>query len=199
MKLRDTIRLALRLGAAFATLPVLAQQPAAPPAASASTPPSLSSSLGVYVFPAKSQQPNQQAADEATCFGWAKTQTGFDPLLPPPQATAQTPPVQASTDAASGARAKGALGGAAAGAAIGAIAGDAGKGAAIGATAGTLKGGRERRQAAREAQTQQQQAQAAVAQQAAAREQAQKQFVERKAGYNKAFAACLEAKGYSVK
>ena len=69
----------------------------------------------------------------------------------------------------------GALRGAAGGALIGAIAGDAGKGAAIGATAGAI-GGR------RGAMQQQQAGQAASAN-----------------SYDRAFAACMQGRGYSVK
>ena len=69
----------------------------------------------------------------------------------------------------------GAARGAAGGAAIGAIAGDAGKGAAIGAVAGGVGG---RRNAKR---------QEAAAQQNAA------------SSYDRAFGACMEGRGYSVK
>jgi len=71
--------------------------------------------------------------------------------------------------------ARGAARGAAAGAAIGAIAGDAGKGAAIGAAGGGMVGRRGAKQA----------------EQAGAAE-------ERNA-YDRAVAACMEARGYSVK
>src|SRR5262249_29852627 len=87
------------------------------------TPKSLSSSLGVYVFPAKNQTPDQQNQDEAACFAWAKEQTGIDPTAPPAAPapaqgqSAQAPPPNPSK----GSGAKGAAGGAAAGAAIGAV------------------------------------------------------------------------------
>jgi len=164
-----------------------------------STPKSLSSSLGVYVFPAKNQTPDQQNQDEAACFSWAKEQTGIDPLAPPPTAapaqgqSSQAPP----PNPAKGSGAKGAAGGAAAGAAIGAVAGDAGEGAAIGATAGAIRGRRQGKKAQKQAEAQQQQAQAQQQQQAQAT--AQQQQDTRKATYNKAFSACLEGKGYTVK
>ena len=174
-----------------------AQQPAtAEPAAAPATTPaagSLSSSLGVYVFPAKKQTAEQQSSDEGACFGWAKSQAGIDPMAikPHTQATPQqTPPPE---QAASGARAGGAVKGAAGGAAIGAIAGDAGKGAAAGAVAGTMAGGAQKRRAQQQAATQQQQ------QQQAASQQAQASVAEQKANYNKAFSACMEGKGYTVK
>ena len=72
------------------------------------------------------------------------------------------------------------------GAAMGAIAGDAGKGAAMGAAGGGMVGGvRGRRQG------QQQQA----AQQQATQAQQQAQLQE----YQRAFSACMDARGYSVK
>lgn len=73
---------------------------------------------------------------------------------------------------------RGAGRGAAVGAVGGAIAGDAGKGAAIGAASGALIGGMRRMDQQRAAQ--QAQAQAATA-------------------YNRANAACLEGRGYTVK
>jgi hypothetical protein len=73
---------------------------------------------------------------------------------------------------------RGAGRGAAIGAVGGAIGGDAGKGAAIGAATGALVGGMRR------------------ADQRRAAEQAQSQA---SAGYGRAFAACLEGRGYTVK
>ena len=32
------------------------------------------------VFPAKNQTPGQQNTDEGFCFGWAKNQSGIDPM-----------------------------------------------------------------------------------------------------------------------
>src|SRR5690606_7472678 len=97
---------------------------------------SLSSSLGLYVFPAKGQDQATQDTDEAACYKWAMNQTGFDPMNP---TKVQATQVDKSPD---GTAVVGAAGGAAAGAAIGAIAGDAGEGAAIGAIAGALRGRR---------------------------------------------------------
>ena len=55
-------------------------------------------------------------------------------------------------------------------------------------TVGVLKAGHDRRKARRERK----QAQAEA-------DQAQAELAERKASYNKAFGACLEDKGYTVK
>ncbi len=80
---------------------------------------------------------------------------------------------------------------------IGAIAGDAGKGAAIGAVGGTMRGGRQQRQA--NAQLQQQSAQQASS-------ELQQQYQHDKSVYDqqigtfkRAFSACLDARAYSVK
>jgi hypothetical protein len=179
----------LILGAAciLAGAVVWGQQASAPPPAPAQ---SLSGSLGVAVFPAKNQSAAQQTSDEGTCFSWAKTNTGIDPMAPPPQVVAQ----QADPAAAGqGEGARGAARGAAAGAAIGAIAGDAGKGAAIGATTGVLAGGQRRRNA--QAQT----AQANQQAQADAAAHSQQIAAQNKATFNKAFSACMEGKGYTAK
>jgi uncharacterized protein YcfJ len=141
---------------------------------------SISSSLGLYVFPAKNQNAATQEVDETDCFTWAKQQTGYDPINPTQVTAAQ---VDTSND---GSAVKGAAVGAAGGAAIGAIAGDAGKGAAIGAVVGGVRGRRSKKM----------------------HDQAQQQANEQGAAaysadlandYNKAFAACMEGKGYTVK
>src|SRR5438477_4629208 len=54
-------------------------------------PKSLSAKLGVVVYPAKDQTPQQQNTDETSCFSWAKEQTGIDPAAPPPQAAPAQP------------------------------------------------------------------------------------------------------------
>jgi len=140
----------------------------------------IAKSLGLYVFPTNDQSAEQQAKDESACFTWAKEQSGVDPLNPPQVEAEQ---VDTNPD---GSAIVGAAGGAAAGAAIGAIAGDAGEGAAIGAIVGGL-----RRRRASKAQKQQQQAQ--NNQTAAASEKAMMD------NYKKAFTACMEGKGYTVK
>jgi hypothetical protein len=155
------------------------QQPASPtpPAPATKT---MSQSLGVMVYPSKGQTAEQQGKDESDCYGWAKQQTGYDPVAPPPPAPAAASPAQ------KGGAVKGAAKGAASGAAVGAIAGDTGEGAAIGATAGAVKG-----------RSQQKKANAAAQQQAQQTAQAagQAQLDQ----YKKAFSACMEGKGYTAK
>jgi hypothetical protein len=141
---------------------------------------SIGSSIGLYIFPGEDQDQEQQDTDELTCFNWAKKQTGYDPMNPTQVQAAQ---VDTSPD---GAAVKGSMRGAAGGAAIGAIAGDTGKGAAIGAVVGGLRGRR-----AKMANDSQQQA----ANNAGADAYEQKLADD----YKKAFSACMEAKGYTVK
>src|SRR6478609_1039825 len=156
-----------------------AQAPPALPDTSKMTYNQLSSTLKLYVYPAKGQSQQQQKKDEFECYKWAMEQSGIDPLNPPKveAAPAQTGPT--------GGGARGAAKGAAAGVAIGAIAGDAGEGAAIGAVAGGLAGRRQGKQAQQQ-QNQQAQANAANAQQ------------EIKNSFIKGFSACLEGKGYTI-
>lgn len=140
----------------------------------------IAKSLGVYVFPTKNQDAATQNTDESACYTWAKQQTGYDPLNPP---KIEAAPVDTSPD---GSAVRGAARGAAGGAAIGAIAGDAGEGAAIGAIVGGVRGRRQSKQADA--------AQAQSNQQAAATQSANLLN-----DYKKAFSACMEGKGYTVK
>ena len=158
----------------------IAQKPPALPDTSKMTYNQISNEMKVYVFPSKNQSQQQQKKDEFDCYKWAMDQTGYDPMNPTKvQATpAETGPT--------GGAVKGGAKGAAAGVAIGAIAGDAGKGAAIGAVAGGLAGRRQGKQA--QAQ-QNQQAQAT----------ATKTEQDMKNDYVKAFSACIEGKGYTIK
>ncbi len=158
---------------------VAGQQPATPPAkASAKT---MSSSLGVYVFPTQGQSPEAQQQNEAACYAWAQSNTGFDPLA----AASASASRQAGQPSQKGGLLKSAGSGAAMGAAIGAISGDAGQGAATGATAGAVRGKLAQKRAQRKAQ----QAQAEAQEQQAAAWQA----------FRKAFGACMEGKGYAAK
>lgn len=131
---------------------------------------------GPYIYPTKGQSQDQQNRDRYECHDWAVSQTGFDPTQA--QGPGYVPPPQ------QGQVARGAVGGAAIGAVGGAIGGDAGKGAAIGAGAGALIGGVRRRQ-------QQQQYQDQVSQQ-------QNAYAAQQNAYNRALAACLQGRGYTV-
>jgi Glycine-zipper domain len=129
------------------------------------------------VYPAKNQSAEQQKKDDGACQSWAKQNTGIDPV------TASAPPPQQTGPAVGGGeRVRGAARGAVGGAVIGGIAGDAGKGAGIGATVGVMAGGANARKN-QEAQNQ----------------QAQQQQQQRLATYYKAYGACMEGRGYTVK
>jgi len=134
----------------------------------------------LIVFPAKGQSAEQTEKDKGACYTWAKQQTGVDPLALAQKSAEQAPPAGPQ-----GERVKGAVGGAAAGAVVGAIAGDAGNGAAIGGAAGVMAGGARQRGKAKAQQDAQQQQQSQT-----------KQDLDK---YNRAYAACLEGKGYMVK
>ena len=141
---------------------------------------SISTGLGLYVFPSGNQDQATMDADEIACYKWAKEQTGVDPINPPQVQAAQA---DKSPD---GSAVVGSAKGAAAGAAIGAIAGDAGKGAAIGAVVGAVAGRRAKKYG--DAVEQEQNNQAAA--------QTEKKLMD---NFNKAFSACMEGKGYTVK
>jgi hypothetical protein len=128
-------------------------------------------------YPAKGQSAQQQQKDDGACYSWAKSNTGIDPA-----AVAAAPPPPSGPAVGGGERVRGAARGAAGGAAIGAIAGDAGKGAAAGAAVGTMAGGSRARQNQRAAQA-----------------NAQSQSQGAMDTYYRAYAACMEGRGYSIK
>jgi len=131
----------------------------------------------LVVYPAKGQSKDQMEKDKFDCYNWAKQETGFDPMAGS-TATAAAPQSESSA-------VRGAARGALVGVAAGAIAGDAGKGAAIGAASGGLLGGMKGRDQRRQQESAQQQ-------QAAAHN-------KKRSDYNRAYGACLEGKGYTVK
>jgi hypothetical protein len=130
----------------------------------------------VFAYPKQGQTQEQFEKDQFECHKWATQQTGFDPMKAQQIAA---PPAQ------QGGAVKGAARGAALGAIGGAIAGDAGKGAAIGAGVGAAGGRMRQNDANRQAQ--------------AATQQAQAQQQQARSQYDKAYAVCLEGKGYAVK
>lgn len=131
------------------------------------------------VYPAKGQSPEQQSKDDGECYTWAKQNTGIDPAV-----VASTQPAQQTGPAVGGGeRARGALRGAVGGAVIGEIASDdAGKGAGVGAVVGVMAGGRKARQ-----------------NQQAQNQQAQAQHQQKIDTFYRAYGACLEGRGYTVK
>ena len=142
------------------------------------------SAQDMIIYPAKGQSQEQLEKDKYECYSWAKKQTGFDPIQMP---TASAPPPK--QEPRRGGLGRGAARGAAAGAAIGSLDGEMGKGAAAGAVAGGLIGGiRRQEQAASQKQKEQQWAQ-----------QEATQYAGNRSEYNRAYAACLEGRGYTVK
>lgn len=139
---------------------------------------SLSSSVGLYVYPANKQTPEQQSKDDYECYHWAQGQTGHDPANPQP-INVQAAPTNTGPDGS-------VLRGAARGAVVGEVVDDdAGKGAAWGAAAGAVRGQRRKKAQAQQAQ-------------AGAEAQAAQMEAQRTEGFNNAFSSCLTARGYSV-
>jgi hypothetical protein len=177
------------------------QAPAAAPAAAPAWSPA--QNIGMFAYARNGQSADQQLKDESECYGSAKQRTGIDAQAPPPKGLTEEEKKAAQQQAAEnakqvqGARVGGAARGAAGGAAVGAIAGDAGKGAAAGAVVGTMKGGMAQRSANAQAKQQ------AAAQTAAAQKKAEQDLLQQHQEgidiFQRAFAACMDARGYSVK
>jgi hypothetical protein len=171
------------LGSSLAFAQAAPATEAPPPAA-----PTKPAALGLMVYPGSGQDATQQGKDEGECYTWARQQTGIDPTV------AATPAPVA--DAPKGGAVKGAAKGAARGAAVGAVGDDdrvrddgnldAGEGAAAGAAAGAVKGRRAQKKAGKQAEGQ-------------AKQAAEAQDAGRKDTFKKAWGACLEGRGYSVK
>jgi hypothetical protein len=138
--------------------------------------PALAADLMVY--PAEGQPPEQQTADQQECKSWAINQSGVNPD------TLGAAPV-AVTEPAGAKPLRGAAVGAAVGGLGGSLGGEFGKGAAAGAAVGILAGGIRQRRERKSADSMNQQLQ-----------QQQQQHLEK---YTRAYGACLEGKGYTVK
>jgi len=133
----------------------------------------------LIIFPSQGQSDDQMEQDKYACYQWAKKETGFDPMEVP-KATAPPPKEEPKKG--------GLVRGAALGAAVGGIV-DGSDGAKKGAAAGGVVGGAKRRSQVRGQQQKEQQW---------AQEQAA-QYSQKRNTYNRAYAACLEGKGYTVK
>jgi hypothetical protein len=134
----------------------------------------------LMVFPNDGQDKAQQQQDEFTCYNWSKGETGFDPMVVPTATTA--PPKK---EEAKGGVARGAV----RGAALGAIVGNDSKDTKNAAAAGALVGGMRRKdQKNKEDKASKQW------------EQEQQQiYQENRNRYNRAYAACMEGKNYTVR
>ena len=140
----------------------------------------------MYIYPSKGQSAAQQDKDKYECYGWAKGQSGFDPMAPP---ATRTPPPAGGKKSVAGGAVTGAVVGAGVGAVGGAIGGKAGKGAKIGTATGGLLGGMSAAG---------QNAQASQARRDWERQEANR-YANARAQYNRAFATCMEGRGYAVK
>ncbi len=142
---------------------------------------STSNAAELYIYPNEGQSADQQKQDEFDCYHFGRDRTGFDPMVIP-TATSAKPQ---NTGPSTGQRL---LRGAALGGAIGAITGnssDAKKYAGAGAATGALMGGAKKRD------TQKQQKQW---------EQEQQQiYAQSRNEYNRAYAACMEGRNYTVR
>ena len=148
-----------------------------------------------FVYPKKGQSEQQMEKDKFECYGWAKQQSGFDPMNPPSQqeleAKARQQQGQQAQQSGGGETGEGVAKGVVGGAIIGeVVSDDPGKGAVIGGIIGGIRGSK------RAEQKQQQQAQQ---QQQAIKQQAQAELARQRGTYNRAYAACLEGRGYTVK
>ncbi|MGW8273191.1 MAG: hypothetical protein ACWGN7_07375 [Thermodesulfovibrionales bacterium] len=139
----------------------------------------------LFIYPDKGQSAEQMEKDKYECYSWAKGQSGFDPMEVP---TATAPPPEAQ--AGSGGALKGAAAGAIVCGAIGGItSGKVGKGALYGAGAGGLLGGVSQASKKKEDEERRRQWE----------EQQAAQYSQKRNAYNRAYAACLEGRGYTVK
>ena len=139
------------------------------------------------VYPAEGQSQDQMEKDKFECYTWARDQTGFDPMKTP--TTTSGPPAKEEKVWGAG---KTAVAGGAGGAIVGgAAAGKKGlvRGGLVGAAGGALIGGvRSSNQRQREDQKRKDWERRESNNYARARNE-----------YNRAFGACMEGRGYSVK
>lgn len=137
------------------------------------------SAQDLFVYPTQNQSAKQQEQDKFECYGWAKQQSGYDPTNPPAANASSAPDGRSTTEST----ARGAVIGGLSGAVIGEIVSDdAGKGALVGAVGGGVFSGM-RRQRNRQASQQQQ----------------SNQIQSMRAAYTRAYAVCLEGRGYNVR
>ena len=134
----------------------------------------------LMIFPNSDQSKEKQEEDKFACYSWAKGETSFDPMAP--ITATEAPPQQ---EAQQGGVAKGAVRGAALGQIVGGDSSSTGTGAAAGAAMGGLRRNDQKRKE-QQAQQQWEQEQVAI-------------YTENRNRYNRAYAACLEGKDYTVR
>ncbi|SKC88695.1 hypothetical protein SAMN05446935_9801 [Burkholderia sp. YR290] len=132
------------------------------------------------IYPARGQSPAQQQTDTAECRSWAQQTTGVDPVALAEQMSSAPPQPERR-----GGLFRGAGGGALFGTLIGGAAGGHwGEGAGIGALVGTMGMGMRMRREQQQMEMQQ----------TGMHQQASGQL----ATYNRAVAACMTGRGYTV-
>lgn len=194
---------AFTMAVCLGSLAAAQQSATSPPQGAPGSALSPAQSIDLFAFPKNGQSRDQQLKDESECYGLARERTELDPQKPAPTGLTEEQVQAAQKKAAEnakqvkGARAAGAARGAAGGTAIGAITGNTSKGAAVGAVAGTMKGGKTQRAA----NTQAQQKAAAEAKSKLEKEQEQEMQAHKEGQdtFQRAFSACMDARGYSVK
>ena len=129
----------------------------------------------LIIFPNAGQTGEQQEADKFACYGWAKNQSGFDPMAPP---TTTAPPPK--KEAKKGGTGRGLLRGGIVGGSDGAK-----KGAGAGAVMGTARRNDQKRNDAKSQQAWEQE-QVAI-------------YSANRDLYNRNYGACLEGKNYTVR
>jgi hypothetical protein len=140
----------------------------------------------MYVYPQQGQSNDQMEQDKFQCYQFGRDQTGFDPMQAP---TATRPPPQEKQVTSTG---RTVARGAAIGGAYGALTGNSSKArdkAKRGAATGLVVGGMRNSNARRENEANRknwEQEQAA-------------NYQHNRNNYNRAYAACLEGRGYSVR
>jgi hypothetical protein len=137
------------------------------------------------IYPADSQTPEAQSADEQLCYDWSVESTTWNPAVAFAEIEETHSEALADYQATRGGAVRGAARGALAGLAIGAIAGDAGQGAAIGAVAGGAGGGIRARRGRQAAQ--------------AAFDEAVGEFTTSFRLWDRHWNACMEGNGYVVR
>lgn len=150
---------------------------------------SASAAQDMVVYPAQGQSNEQMEEDKFACYGWAKNQSGFDPMQMP---AATSPPPSRDRKSVGGSTVAGGVAGGVGGGIIGGIAGGrkgAKRGALIGGLTGGAFGGMRSSSQNRQAETKRKQWE---------QEQAN-QYMQKRNLYNRNYAACMEGKGYSVK
>ena len=137
-----------------------------------------------YIYPDKGQSQSQTEKDKSQCHTWAVGQTGFDPTAP--YYPSSPPPTQPAPKSGV---VEGAAKGAILGTVVGAISGNTGKGAAIGASSGALVGVFNKYDESKERKYYEKQY----------NEQQSREYAAKRSNYDRAYTACLEGRGYTVK